>query len=83
MRINKKKLIEYALFDESIFNKADEYLALCSEKQPNLKYADVNFIDFDTEDEQMYIRYYNDYNEEAGTIKVSFDEFIKFCNGED
>lgn len=81
--INKKKLIEYALLDELILDKADEYLALCSEKQPNLKYADTDFIDFDTEHEQMYIRYYNDYNEDAGTIKVSFDEFIKFCNGND
>ena len=34
--INKKKLIEYVLLGESIFNKADEYLGLCSKKQPNL-----------------------------------------------
>lgn len=79
--INKKKLIEYALLDELIFNKTNEYLDLCSKKQPNLIYAVTYFIDFDIEHEQVYIRYYNNCNEDVGTIKVSFDEFIKFCNG--
>ena len=83
MMINKKKLIEYALLNELLFNKADEYLSLCSKKQPDLMYTDADCIDFDTKHEQMYIQYHNDDTTDEGTIKVSFDEFIKFCNEND
>lgn len=76
--VSKIDLIKYAKLDDFFFQKALEYLntSIVDEIVPRYN----NLLEFDIKNEKVYINYIS-CKDSPDYIELSFDEFIKFCNG--
>lgn len=85
MMINKNDLKKYAYakldeLDYFFFQKALEYLNTSIADKIVPRYNDL--LAFDIKNEKIYINYLSRYDV-PDCLVLSFDEFIKFCNGRD
>lgn len=78
MMINKDDLIKYIKLDTFFFQKTLEYLNTSIVDEIVPRYNDL--LAFDIKNEKIYINYLSRYDV-PDCLVLSFDEFIKFCNG--
>lgn len=76
--INKDDLIKYIKLDTFFFQKTLEYLNTSIVDEIVPRYNDL--LAFDIKNEKIYINYLSRYDV-PDCLVLSFDEFIKFCNG--